>query len=117
MKAEPLTTTQSWLPTLGHRLAKHRLNQNLSQAELAEEAGVSMRTVARLESGEATQLESFLRILIALGLDRGLDRLLPDVPESPIQQLERAGKRRRRASGRSAKRPQPSEPWSWGDSS
>jgi transcriptional regulator with XRE-family HTH domain len=117
MEDNSTRTTAAWLATLGQRLTRHRLNQNLSQAEVAERAGVSLRTVARLEGGEPTQLESFLRVLAALGLDRGLDRLVPEVPESPIQRLERDGKRRKRATGRRAKRPKRTKPWTWGDSS
>ena len=43
---------------------------NLSQAQLAEQAGISKRTLERLEAGAAaTQLSLFLRVL------RQLDRL------------------------------------------
>jgi len=115
MKNTQSRSSGRWLALLGERLARHRLNQNLSQAELAERAGVSVRTASRLENGEATQLDSFLRVLIALGLDGGLERLVPDVPASPIQQLERGGKRRRRASGTRSKRADAAQPWQWGD--
>jgi transcriptional regulator with XRE-family HTH domain len=106
-----------WLEVIGRRLSRHRLNQNRSQAELAEEAGVSVRTIARLESGQPTQLENFLRVVIALGLDSGIERLVPEVPVSPIQMLELKGKPRQRATGRRATRPKPKRPWTWGDSS
>ncbi len=105
------------LDVLSRRLVQHRLNRNLTQVELAREAGVSRRTLARLESGESTQLDSFLRILGALGLEAGLDRLIPDVPESPIQQLERSGRTRKRATGRRKHRPDAPGPWSWADDS
>ena len=108
---------QRWLQRLGRRLVKHRLNRNLTQVELARAAGISRRTLARLEGGEPTQLENFLRALVALGLEDNLDRLVPDVPESPIQQLERSGRSRKRATGRRKPRPGASEPWSWDDES
>ena len=108
-------TSQRWLERLGERLAHHRLNRNLTQAELAERAGVSARTASRLENGEATQLDSFLRVLIALDLDGGLERLVPEVPPSPIQQLERGGRRRQRASGERAGPDSSPKPWTWGD--
>lgn len=120
---------QSQLDRLGQRLARHRLNRNLTQAELSEAAGISTRTLARLEGGAPTQLENFLRVLTALGLGEGLDRLVPDVPESPIQQLERSGRTRKRATGRraSSRMTRPSETkgpaedtsdaWTWADDS
>jgi len=108
---------QYWLDHLSRRLVKHRLNRNLTQVELADAAGISPRTLARLEAGEPTQLENFLRTLIALGLQDGLERLVPEVPESPIQQLERSGRSRKRATGCRKPRADTSEPWSWDDES
>jgi transcriptional regulator with XRE-family HTH domain len=106
-----------WLDHLSGRLVKHRLNRNLTQVELADAAGISRRTLARLEAGEPTQLENFLRTLIALDLQDGLERLVPDVPDSPIQQLERAGRTRKRATGRRKTRADDGKPWSWDDES
>ena len=106
---------QGWLDLLSDRLVRHRLNRNLTQSELARTAGISLRTLARLENGEPTQLESLLRILIALGLEDGLNRLVPDVPESPIEQLKRAGRRRRRASGKRKPDQPDGEAWTWDD--
>ena len=108
---------QYWLEHLSRRLVQHRLNRNLTQVELADAAGISRRTLARLEAGEPTQLENFLRTLIALGLQDGLERLVPDVPESPIQQLERSGRRRKRATGSRKPRSDDNAPWSWDEGS
>ena len=108
---------QRWLDQLSRRLVRHRLNRNLTQHELARAAGISRRTLARLENAEPTQLENFLRVLIALGLEEGLDRLVPDVPASPIQRLERSGRIRRRATGRRGSPRDAREPWTWSDES
>lgn len=108
---------QNWLDRLSARLVKHRLNRNLTQAELARAAGISTRTLSRLENGEPTQLENFLRVLMALGLGDDLDRLVPDMLDSPIQQIERTGRVRKRASGRRSSRSEVTEPWSWGEES
>lgn len=118
----------SRLGQLGERLTRHRLNRNLTRTELAELAGVSARTLARLEAGQSTQLENFLRVLTALGLGEGLDQLVPEVPESPIQQLERSGRPRKRATGRRRTSPHKSltietkgpaedtsDAWTWAD--
>jgi len=117
MPESPKQPLQHWLDRLSGRLVKHRLNRNLTQVELADAAGISLRTLARLEAGEPTQLENFLRTLIALGLQDGLERLVPDVPDSPMQQLERAGRARKRATGRRKPRADDGNPWSWDDES
>ena len=46
------------LNLLGERLGRHRLDHNLTQADLAAAAGVSKRTVERLEAGGSTQLSN-----------------------------------------------------------
>ncbi len=107
------------LGQLGRRLAQHRLEQNLTQAEVALDAGVSISTLARLERGQSTHLSQFVRVLRALGLLGELDALIPPPAPSPIARLggaanERTGIRgpRRRASPRA---PHPAQPWTWGE--
>ena len=106
----------SVLQELGARLAAARLARDLTQAELAAEAGVSKRTLERLETGQAaTQLSGFVRVCRALTLLDRLDALVPAAAAtSPLVELEREGKRRRRASGSKAQ--QPRKPWTWGES-
>ena len=112
---DPSTTPVSgWLRQLSARLVRHRLNRDLSQSDLARRAGISLRTLARLEAGEPVQLGSFLRVLLALDLGERLEQLVPDVPESPIQQLERAGAARRRASRRRTDPESGRVSWTWG---
>lgn len=102
------------LGELGARLARARLDRGWTQAHLAATAGVSKRTLERIESGRSAQLTSFIRLCRALDLIAGLDALLPAEAVSPIATLRGVEKRRRRASGRPAE-PGPREPWTWGD--
>ncbi len=102
------------LKEIGDRISRYRLNQNTSQAWLAQEAGVSHRTLIRVEHGQSVQASSLIRILRALQLVENLDALIPKPVMSPIQQLEMQGKRRQRASSKSAK-PKKEDTWSWQD--
>jgi putative transcriptional regulator len=86
------------LRELGSRLAQYRLNQNLTQERLAHEAGISLRTLTRIENGEPSQTSNVLRLLRALGLLDNLDALVPAPAVSPIEQLKLKGKVRQRAS-------------------
>ena len=98
---------------LGARLARERLGRNWTQADLAHEAGVSLSTVRRLESGGSSQLANLVRILRALDLLANLDALVPEPTRRPLDELERQGKERQRAS---KKRSTPApKPWAWGD--
>lgn len=101
----------------GRRLTGARLARNLTQAALAQEAGVSKRTVERLESGEvASRLSALVRVLRVLGLLDRFEALVPEQPISPVEQLKLEGRRRKRASGRRVKTPA-TRPWTWGDES
>ncbi|MBS7455703.1 helix-turn-helix transcriptional regulator [Coralloluteibacterium stylophorae] len=102
------------LRQLGDRLAALRLAQNLTQAEVAEQAGVSKRTVERLEAGAtASQLSTFLRVCRVLGLQDRLDQLVPEPTASPVAQLRQQRQTRKRASGRQEDAQAPSTTWTW----
>jgi transcriptional regulator with XRE-family HTH domain len=104
------------LQEYGQRLTGARLARNLTQTTLAAQAGVSKRTVERLESGEvATQLSGFLRVCRALGLLERFDALIPEPQPSPLAQLKLQGKQRQRASAKKPARTSPSQLWTWGD--
>ena len=109
-------TDSAALAELGDRLARLRLQRNLTQAQLAREAGVSKRTLIRLENGESSQVKNLIRVLRALGLLGNLDALVPPPLPSPIEQLRSRAKERRRASPGATKR-EPSSKWTWGDDS
>jgi len=93
------------------RLEEIRLSRNISQAELARQAGVSRSTMTRIADGRSISLDSFIRVIKALGLAEHLATLLPDPEVRPVELVRREGKHRLRASG---KRKAPA-PWSWGD--
>jgi transcriptional regulator with XRE-family HTH domain len=101
------------LGELGKRLAAARLERNLTQADLATEAGVAKRTLERLEAGQSSQLANLIRVVRALRLAANFDLLVPETPPSPIAELELRGRQRERASPR-AKRETP-KPWRWDD--
>ena len=114
MKIVKDISDESALKELGSRIARYRLNKNLTQAALATEAGVSRRTVVRVEQGESTQAINFIRILRALRLFENLEALIPEPAISPVERLKLRGKVRQRASAQQ-EGIERKEPWSWGE--
>jgi transcriptional regulator with XRE-family HTH domain len=108
------TTDRQVLAELGERLARRRLDRNLTQDQLAREAGVSKRTVVRLENGQSSQVTNLVRVLRALGLLGNLDALVPAPLASPIEALRDKSRQRHRASP-ARKKPRPSSEWTWDD--
>jgi transcriptional regulator with XRE-family HTH domain len=116
MRIDKRLTDEAVLGELGRRLARWRLERNLSQAEFGEEAGIGRRTLQRLEAGEPVQLSSLIRVLRVLGLLESLDHLVPEPAPSPLERLKLAGRERRRARRREAgDAGDEAEPWTWGD--
>ena len=123
MKIVPTLTDDALLPLIGGRLAQLRLAKSLTQQQLADQAGLGVRTVQRLELGEAAaQLSSFVRVCRVLGLIERLDALLPEQPASPMAQLaqqtqlKRYGQQRKRATTRKLVAREPQKKWTWGES-
>ena len=114
MKIQTLETDQALLKQIGDRVARLRLSKNLTQGQLAEQAGLGVRTVQRLELGAAaTRLAGFMRVCRALGLAESFAALIPDVAASPMAQLKQQGRKRRRATGQKATLNVPVQ-WTWG---
>ncbi len=85
---------------MGERIQRERLNQNLTQEELAECAGIGVRTVRSLEAGQKPTVETLIRALRALGRLGTIDAFLPEPGLSPLQLAKLQGRERQRASGR-----------------
>lgn len=117
MRISAQNTDTAVLEELGSRLRRTRLDRNLSQANLAEEAGIGRVTLQRIEEGKPASLANLIRVLRTLDLLDGLDRLVAEPSPSPVGELKRRGRRRQRAgsarpSGRSEP---PPRAWRWPD--
>jgi transcriptional regulator with XRE-family HTH domain len=87
------------LAEIGDRIQKQRLNQNVTQIEVAEKAGVARSVVQKIERGEDVMFLGLIRVLRALGLLDQLDTFLPDPGISPLQLVRQQMQPRQRASG------------------
>ncbi len=113
MKISTALTDETVLTELGERLAQHRVERGLTQAQLATQSGVSKRTVERIEAGASAQLSSLVRLLRTLGLLERFDSLFPPTTPGPIDLLKLHGRKRQRASTRPATTT--SKQWTWGE--
>jgi len=111
-------TDMAVLHEIGDRLGRRRIDAGLTQAQLAEEAGISKRTVERIEAGHSTDFVMLLRVLRVLKLLEALDQLIPDLPQSPLTLLKGRGRTRKRV-GHSRRppdgtaTPNPAPSWKW----
>ncbi len=95
------------------RLESVRLSRNTTQIQLAKDAGVSPRTIGRLEKGQGVSLDTFIRVLTALRIQQNLEALLPDPTVRPIERIDIGGRERKRA--RPVRSSDETAIWAWGD--
>ena len=88
------------LQEITHRVKQKRLNQNLTQQQLADKAGVHKNTITNFERGKNTSIISLIQILRAFNELQSLDQFMPEPGVSPIELLKLKGKERERASGK-----------------
>lgn len=108
MKIQHLTPETQILEELGRRLARVRKQRRITQTALAEEAGIGVATLRRIEAGQDSQMESWLKILSALSMTASIDGLLPENFDSPMAEAL-AGRGRRRSGDKASPEPR------WGD--
>jgi transcriptional regulator with XRE-family HTH domain len=113
MKIDKQTSPEAVLFELGGRIARQRIELGITQAEAARRAGVSKRTIERLEAGGDMQATTLVRLLGVLGLSEQLDRLIPAATVSPMEMLRHQTKKRKRAVSKRAAKPK--KTWTWGD--
>ncbi len=112
MQIDKVMSDDAILAELGGRLARRRIDLQLTQAALAHEAGVSKRTVERIESGASAQMVSIIRICRVLDLMPGLDQIAPQAGPRPMDMIKIKGKVRKRASSSRNRRAADDE-WTW----
>lgn len=82
---------------LGAYLKAKRLDLNITQAQLANNAGLNRWTLTKIEKGESINLVTLIQILRALDELHLLDRFQPEEKISPIEYAKLKKNRRQRA--------------------
>ena len=68
---------------MSKRIKEYLIYVSITQKELADKSGVSIRSISRFENGEDISLSAFFKILKALELNDRLDFLVPDQSKRP----------------------------------
>jgi transcriptional regulator with XRE-family HTH domain len=83
------------------QLRRLRLDQNMTQEQLADRSGLGRATISRIEKGQSVSLLTLIQILRALNRLELLDAFQNVSPEiSPLQMLREQEPPRYRASGK-----------------
>lgn len=82
---------------LGEKLKTLRLTRNVDQKTLAERAGISVRALRNLESGQGSTIKTLVCVIRALGRQEWLNAIAPVATINPLT-LTREAQPRQRAS-------------------
>ncbi len=98
---------------ISERIRNYRIAYPLTQAQLAERSGVSLRSIQLFENGADIKWNNLVKILSALNLDDNIQMLVPDVTERPSYHVKQ-NDIRKRVSKKQVKKSQ-KESFTWGD--
>lgn len=90
-------TDAAFLNRLGTFIKHHRLDQNKTQKQLAEEAGVNRTTLVELEKGKNANLLTFIQLLRALKQLQVMEQFVAEPLISPLLLAEMQHSMRKRA--------------------
>lgn len=91
-------TDKAIAEVLGEFVKHYRLEQNMTQSKLAEEAGINRSTLVELEKGNPSNIMTLIRLLRVLNQLHVLEAFKVTQQISPIQLAELEQKKRKRAS-------------------
>ncbi|MCB1681031.1 MAG: helix-turn-helix transcriptional regulator [Rhodospirillales bacterium] len=87
---------------MASRLKKQRLSMNMTQAQLAERANVSLSVLRKFEQSGKISLESFVKLTFVLGLSERMLKAFQPQEQKPssLEEIinEQPGRSRKRAS-------------------
>ena len=108
-----MITTKEGLKEISRRLRNYRVEYPLTQKQLADISGVSLRSIQRFEKGEDIQFSNLIKLLNAMQLEGNLYALIPDVTKRPSAFVENRHTRQRARISKSGKVSE--NAFRWGD--
>lgn len=82
---------------IGTFIKQNRLDQNLTQDDVAQRAGISRSTLSLLERGETVTISTLIRVLRVLDVLHVIDSFQVQTMVSPLKLARLERKRRQRA--------------------
>lgn len=88
-------TPEEWEEVLGQHIRNLRILRTMDQQTLAEQAGVALNVIKRIESGKTATTKSLIKILRVLNRVEWLETLAPNVTVNPLYMTPQKSPRQR----------------------
>lgn len=95
MKIDGFVNNVFILKEIGSRIKDTRIAMRLSQEDFASKAGISVRTLSRVELGENSKFDVYLNIFRTMDLLGNIDLLIPEQTVKPTDIADRIKKKSR----------------------
>lgn len=99
------------IESLGAFIKHHRLEQNITQSDLAEKANINRSTLSEFERGTRVSMITFIQLLRALDLLHTLEAFTVQKRVSPLELAKKNEDSRQRASKSSVQVEEPGVDW------
>lgn len=110
MRISNYNNEKSIIVELGNRIQQYRISLNITQAELSETCGISLKTITRIENGEDLKLSNLIKIMNVFGITENLDVLIPEPkPDYKAMFEEKTNRKRVRSKKKNDNN------WIWGE--
>ena len=109
-----MKTSQEGIRVISERVRNYRIHYPLTQKQLADKSGVSLRSIQRFEKGEDILFGNLIKLLNALDLDESIEIIVPDVTRRPTAFVDKDHRPQRARTGKSVNNRVP-KPFKWGD--
>lgn len=96
--------------SIGAYIKHHRIEQNRTQQDVADDAGINRATLSYLENGDIVNISTLIQVLRALDLLNVLDIFTITNQINPIELAKLEEQRRKRASNK-RKNEKPKSDW------
>ena len=113
MKLTARSSNEEFLRELGKRIREVRIGLDMTQNDAAKKAGVTAKTISRIENGEDLAVSTMLNVLRALGMVQNIDALVPEPTARPSVLI--ANDKEKQRVRKKAGQKDSSRQWKWGD--
>ena len=115
MKLSKTNTVETVLGEIVRRIVHRRIELGLTQQDIVDQTGISLRTIKRIEQGGDCQWSTMIRLFQTYNLIDRLDIFIPEPSAiTPIQFVDQQQKSRKRVS-KAAKSTKSKKMWKWED--
>lgn len=111
MKIHGNESNEIIIKEIADRIRARRIALSITQQELSDQSGISLRTINNVENGENITLNYLISILKVLKLTENLELLVPEEKVDPFAIIELGHKRKRAKKKRTVTK----NTWKWGD--